>query len=254
MSGQNAFMSKLQAIRPWLGRIPGTRWLWYTLRDSGRDARLKLLKLRAGKDYQSVVFASIWAQNSWGGADSRSGPGSSLEQTSALREQLAGVLSDLSVHCLLDIPCGDFHWMKELRFPPGLIYIGGDIVDSIVARNNEQYRNDSVSFCKLDLCNDALPPADLVLCRDCLVHFSFADLRRALANLKASGAKYLLATHFTGDRKNLDIETGDWRPLNLTKPPLNFPPPLRVLDEQLTVGRGQYRDKSLALWRIEDLP
>jgi hypothetical protein len=238
--------SELEAIKPFVKRIPGSRPVWHALR--------KLLKLRAAKDHHAVVFTKIWVENAWRGADSRSGTGSSLVQTGIVREQLAGLLSELSVHCLLDIPCGDFHWMKEVRLPPGLIYIGGDIVEPMVHKNNEQYRTGSVSFRGLDLCRDTLPPADLVLCRDCLVHFSFADLWRAVANLKASGAKYLLVTQFTDNRENSDIETGGWRPLNLTKAPINFPAPLRLIDEQCTEGGGLYRDKSLGLWRIAELP
>jgi len=235
--------NKLEAIKPFVKKIPGMRRLWRAL-----------LKLRAGKDYHSVLFTKIWSGNVWGGDESRSGGGSGLAETAIMREQLAGLLSELSVRCLLDIPCGDFHWMKEVRLPPGLIYIGGDIVEPMLHSNNAQYGTNTVSFRKLDLCRDTLPPADLVLCRECLVHFSFSDLRRAVANLRASGAKYLLVTQFTGDRENSDIETGEWRPLNLTKAPINFPPPLRLIDEQCTAGGGRYRDKALGLWRIADLP
>jgi hypothetical protein len=246
--------SALQAIKPFVAKIPGARWLWYALPRWEMNARRKWLKLRTGKDYRAAIFTNIWSENAWDGAESRSGPGSDLPQTTIVREQLADLLSQLRVQCLLDIPCGDFHWMKEVLLPPGLIYIGGDIVEPLVIKNNERYRTDTVSFRKLDLCTDALPPADLVLCRDCLVHFSFADFWRAVANLKASGSKYLLATHFTGNRENPDIDTGDWRPLNLTNPPINFPPPLRLIVEQFTEGGDSYRDKSLGLWRIADLP
>jgi hypothetical protein len=66
--------------------------------------------------------------------------------------------------------------------------------------------------------------------------------------------KYLLTTHYASDRANDDICTGRWRPLNLTRPPFNFPPPLFVIDEECTEADGRYKDKRLALWRLEDLP
>jgi hypothetical protein len=49
------------------------------------------------------------------------------------------------------------------------------------------------------------------------------------------------------------ITTGDWRLLNLEKPPFNFPKPLQLLNEQCSEGGYQFRDKSLGLWRVQDI-
>ena len=145
--------------------------------------------------------------------------------------------------------------MQETELPENVMYLGADIVPELIEGNNRQFGNDRRSFRKLNLLEDALPKADLVFCRDCLVHLSFADINRAIVNLKQSGSTYLLTTHFAGPaRKNVDIFTGQWRPLNLTRGPLFFPEPLSVLNEGSTEGNGQYRDKSLALYRIAELP
>jgi hypothetical protein len=53
--------------------------------------------------------------------------------------------------------------------------------------------------------------------------------------------------------ENEDITTGDWRLLNLEKPPFNFPKPLQLLNEQCSEGGGQFCDKSLGLWRVQDI-
>ena len=95
---------------------------------------------------------------------------------------------------------------------------------------------------------------DLLLCRDALVHFSFADIHRALANLKRSAIPYVLATTFPTTDVNDDITTGDWQPLNLEALPIRFPPPLRLINEGCTEGAGRFSDKSLGLWRVADLP
>ena len=155
---------------------------------------------------------------------------------------------------LLDVPCGDFHWMREIQFPAGFVYEGGDIVEQIVNMNHSRYGDATRLFRTMDLLRDPLPAADLILCRDCLVHFSFVDIFAAVGNLKRSGSKYLLTTHYANDRANEDIRTGRWRPLNLTGLPFNFPPPLFVIDEECSEGGGRYKDKRLALWRLEDLP
>jgi hypothetical protein len=83
------------------------------------------------------------------------------------------------------------------------------------------------------------------------VHLSFADARAALANIAASGSSYLLSTTFTERANNTDIGTGGWRPLNLQRPPFNFPPPLLMFSEEFDVP--EYRDKAIALWALSDL-
>jgi hypothetical protein len=96
---------------------------------------------------------------------------------------------------------------------------------------------------------------DLILCRDCLVHLPLADAVNAVDNLRRSGSQYLLTTTFVNRDDNRDIPAaGGWRPLNLRRPPFNFPDPLLVLDERCTAGDGKYADKSLGLWLLASLP
>jgi hypothetical protein len=97
-------------------------------------------------------------------------------------------------------------------------------------------------------------PPDLVLCRDALVHFSHADILGALANLRRTCAEYLVVTTFVGNRPNAEIDTGDWRPLNLERSPLSFPAPRALIDERCHHTGGIYSDKRLGLWRFRDLP
>lgn len=100
---------------------------------------------------------------------------------------------------------------------------------------------------------DALPKADLILCRDGLVHFSFPDIALALRAMKRSGSTYLLATSFTAHPVNEDIPTGSWRPLNLDLAPFCFPPASATLLDGPRPD-GTYPDKVLALYRLDDLP
>ena len=198
-------------------------------------------------------FRRIYRTNHWGGSGSKSGEGASTEQTAVLRRAIPALLERLGVAVLLDVPCGDYHWMRHVELPVSR-YIGGDIVPEIVERNRERYGDDRRRFVTLDLTSDPLPEANLLLCRDGLVHLSFDDIRRALANIKESGSEYLLTTTFPDEETNQDITTGDWRVLNLQKAPFHFPEPLQLIDERCTEGGGQFRDKSLGLWRVDDLP
>ncbi len=105
----------------------------------------------------------------------------------------------------------------------------------------------------LDLQSSPLPAADLMLCRDCLVHLSFADIARAIANVRTARVAYLLATTFPSQATNEDILTGDWRPLNLEVAPFHWPSPQEYLIEECTEANGLFADKSLGLWRVDAL-
>jgi hypothetical protein len=200
-----------------------------------------------------AVFTSIHRRNAWRGEESASGPGSSLEATYVLRCELPRLLAEIGCASLLDAPCGDLWWLKEAPLPAAS-YCGVDIVEAVIAANRCRHGAPGRTFLCLDLRRDPLPQAELVLCRDCLVHFSFRDALAALANFRASGATWLLTTTFRSHPRNRDAVTGEWRPLNLELPPFGLPPPLALLDEHCGEEGGRYADKSLGLWRFADLP
>jgi hypothetical protein len=196
------------------------------------------------------VFQVIHDSNLWGAPESVSGLGSELPATARLRAELPDLLRHLAADVLLDIPCGDFTWLGQTALPVSR-YIGADIVDTIVQRNRRRYGRE---FLRLDLCSDELPRADVVLCRDCLVHLSLAHIEQAIGNLRRSGSTWLLTTTFLECETNEDIATGDWRMLNFELPPFSWRPPERVLVEGCAEAGGGYADKALGLWRIAELP
>lgn len=198
-------------------------------------------------------FTYIHKNNFWGGNNSVSGEGSDNAQTASVRSALPNIFSAHKIKTLLDIPCGDFNWMKTVDLAI-LEYTGADIVREIVDKNNSLFASANRKFLKLNLIQDTLPQVDLVFCRDCLVHLSFADIHSSLENICSSGAKYLLTTTFTECEINEDIVSGDWRILNLMKYPFNFPDPLMLLNENCTEGNGTFLDKSLGLWMVSELP
>ncbi|HEV7839710.1 MAG TPA: methyltransferase domain-containing protein [Gemmatimonadaceae bacterium] len=198
-------------------------------------------------------FARIYQTNLWFDAESRSGAGSSLDSTAQLRDALPPLLRRLNARRLLDVPCGDFNWMSYVDLS-GIDYTGGDIVEPLIEADRKRYESPSRQFLKVDVINGPLPEADVILCRDCLVHFSFANILAAFRTIKASGAEYLLTTTFPSREANKDIVDGDWRPLNLEASPFLLPAPIDVIVEGCTEEGGAYADKALAVWRISDLP
>ena len=193
-------------------------------------------------------FKHIYETNHWDEAESVSGPGSTLEETEPIRRELPALLAELGASSLLDLPCGDFHWMQHTDLS-GVRYIGGDLVGDIIERNRAEYARDGVEFQRLDLVNDSLPAVDVILCRDCIVHLSFADAQAALSNIARSGAGWLLATSFPSVTRNDDIVTGQWRPINLTLPPFNLPEPEQVIGEMC--NESEFADKNLSLWPVD---
>lgn len=197
-------------------------------------------------------FTTIYRDNIFGSEESRSGKGSSVVQTETIRRELPGLLQDLEVHTMLDAPCGDFNWMERTLLPVGL-YIGADVVEELIVENARRYSNPARRFLRMDIIRDRLPASDLIFCRDCLVHLDFDQAHKALRNFQSSGARYLLTTTFPGTQTNADLGSDIWRTLNLERPPFNFPPPLRLINEGCTEDEGMYTDKSLGLWPLQDL-
>ncbi len=199
------------------------------------------------------IFNTIYNTNNWKSIESISGSGSELKQTESLINDLRKLFNDLKPSSVLDIPCGNFGWMQKLDYS-GIHYTGADIVEDIISKNIQTCGNrNHTEFRVLNLISDPLPKADIVIVRDCFVHFAFEDIFKALANIKASGSRYLLTTTFPDHKHNYNIITGDWRTLNLEKEPFNFKHPILIINENCTENNGRYADKSMALWTINEI-
>jgi hypothetical protein len=162
-------------------------------------------------------------------------------------------LKRLGARSLLDAACGAFGWVASCV--EGLDYIGADIVPAIITENLARAQGGAFEgqFFTADINQSALPKTDVVLCRDGLVHLSFSNIEKALARFRESGAEWLLATTFSAWEHNADCEDGDWRALNLQKPPFCWPAPIEFLNESCAEGDGAWRAKCLGLWRIRTL-
>jgi hypothetical protein len=207
----------------------------------------------AGLDL-AARFERIERTNLWGAATSVSGLGSEDPATAAIRHALPALLQRLGARSLLDAPCGDAGWIGRMKLD--LDYIGIDIVPSLIEANSERAARGELAgrFRVADITRDALPAADLILCRDCLVHLSFDNIARAVTNFRASGARFLMVTTFPQWDANRDCEDGDWRALNMEAAPFNWPAPRELINERCEEGGGGWRDKSLGLWRLDELP
>ena len=224
-----------------------------------RDRKYQLTRLK-GSILQSInrmrsvkaIFHSIYYNHRWGDGESVSGTGSKIDQTRTISARLPEIFRQYRIQHILDIPCGDFNWMASVDLSD-VRYSGADIVRPLVEKNIACHSSPGISFSIMDILADDLPPAGLILCRDCFVHFANKHVFKALSNIKRSGAEYLLATTFPL-HQNIDIVTGSWRPINLQTEPFFFPSPLELINEGYHKEDSGIADKSLGLWRISELP
>lgn len=225
-----------ELIRHWIVKSGATRLLVLVRKARGQNVDHLLQPTSAAR------FDAIYRNAAWRGpaaSGSLSGIGSEIENTRSIRAQLPGVLESLGTQRLLDVGCGDFTWMKELNLP--CEYIGVDIVASVIEANRTRYSTPARKFAVVDATVDPLPEADTILCREMLFHLSFDDVWRFIANVRKSGAKYLIATNDTSTEMNSDIISGDFRLLNLLRRPFAFPPPMMSInDDAIDPGRMLY--------------
>jgi hypothetical protein len=161
---------------------------------------------------------------------------------------LPGLIARHGITSMLDVPCGDFHWMQLVPLE-SVRYTGADIVPALVEANRAKYGRPGREFRTLDIVEEPIPAHDLIFCRDCIMHLPNADIQRALLNFSRSGAKFLLITSSPRIERNTDLaHAGGWRAINLALPPFHLPEPIEWL---LDDPRDDLRyEKRMNLYRL----
>lgn len=187
------------------------------------------------------VFEEIYEKNSWGGSESRSGPGAGSIAVRQLAPQLIALVSELGVESVLDVGCGDGFWMPPL---PG--YIGIDVSTKALAMSAERHPD------RTYLLDDGgpYPRCDLVIVRCVIQHLSFADARHLLDRVRESGATWLLATTYA-IADNIDITTGTGYWPDMTAEPFNLGEPIRSIEDK---GASDWNGGTLGLWQLQGDP
>jgi hypothetical protein len=203
-------------------------------------------KYRDGRERSETLrsrFTTVYDQGLWGVSETRSGFGSEKgsQWVTIAAEAIRKAVSEHGVRSIDDIPCGDFNWMPDVLAGLGPVrYIGFDIVFDALARNKERFPQ--YEFRVLDITAKVPPAADLIFCKDLLNHLTDADVKRAIANMRRSGSKFLLASNNPGFENTPLPETpGGSRHLDITAPPFHLPPPLWSVADYMS------------LWRLADL-
>jgi hypothetical protein len=187
----------------------------------------------------------------WGSAETVSGPGSELAYVQTMLPALVALLQNYKIQSIVDAPCGDLNWMREVLNMRPMRYHGFDIVPELIAANAHLER-EGVSLRVGDIRTLSFPKADLWLCRDCWFHLSFEDIRTSLrAFLRADIPYALLTSHITEPAiLNTDIQSGDFRLIDLFEAPFHFP---RAYVDALDDWIAPWPPRRLYLWRREQL-
>jgi SAM-dependent methyltransferase len=165
-----------------------------------------------------ATFEKIYAANSWGHG---SGSGSLPIHTRGYINLLQEFLREHDVKSVLDHGCGDWQFSQFVDWG-GIQYLGMDLVQSVIDTNIARYCAPNINFAvKAD--GAALPPAELLIMKDVLQHWSNESVRRFLPVLKRY--RFCLITNCVnprGETVNTDIADGEFRYLDIRLPPFNY--------------------------------
>jgi len=196
------------------------------------------------------VFDQIFRDNFWASSESRSGVGSETCFAYRYSQRLKDCLLHQNLRTIFDAPCGDLNWMAGLATNDLIYYIGGDISTHVIQAAQTSYPD--IDLRVFDICQDPFPQADVWHCRDCLFHLPFQAIHQALANFSRSTIPYALITshHAKWLHKNLDVNFGGFRLLDLCQPPISLPLPLLSI---VDYRRGRDFPRYVCLWSREQI-
>jgi SAM-dependent methyltransferase len=205
------------------------------------EARQERLARRRDREFSQLsakdAFTKIYSEGLWGrSSDERdsfsSGSGSRRSDiVTTYIDAIERFLSSLDKKPdVVDLGCGDFHVGSKVRHRCGN-YIACDIVDSLITRNKDVYRDMGVDFRVLDITTDELPDGDVVFVRQVLQHLSNKLILDAIPRIQSKYKYLLLTEHLPASNSfvpNIDKPTGPDIRLRyesgvvLTRPPFNM--------------------------------
>jgi hypothetical protein len=141
------------------------------------------------------VMNQIYEMNLWGGNqfDFYSGIGS--HDAKIIDPYLKVIIAFLESYnrslIVCDLGCGDFNIGKHLT-KYSKKYIAIDIVENLIKRNKNLYKDHNLEFYCLDIINDKLPSGDCIILRQVLQHLSNKDIEKVIK--KITVYKYIILT------------------------------------------------------------
>ena len=176
-------------------------------------------------DNEYVKEGGCWSKDVCvfdGEIETYSGPGSLLKNTNNLIKSLNSFIEKNIIKSIIDAPCGDFNYMKEVNLV-GIDYKGFDVSSNAI-EICKKYQKDNINFLEVDITEYVLPYADLIICKDLFIHLSCSDISLILENVVNSGCKFFATSRYNGANcSNSDKETSQSaRGIEITTKPFYF--------------------------------
>ena len=207
----------------------------YWLRKIYTSKFFQLLPIK-NSELKKKVFTSIYKSNHWVQNGkllpqefvSVSGHGSNVgtNQYAQLVKNFKKIIKNYEINSILDMPCGDFLWIKEIIEKKNIDYLGIDIVEELIKNNNLRYKNEKINFQTYDIVNfETNKKFDLVLIRDLFLHIKNNDIIKILNNLKLMNIRYVAINSYNNE-ENDEVVIGQHRKVNLLIKPFNLKKPI----------------------------
>lgn len=171
------------------------------------------------------AFNRAYSHAMWGtNADGKghSGEGSTIEKTKIYRFFLEDFIAEHQIKSIVDYGCGDWESTQLVNLE-GINYTGVDIVKPVIENNIAKYGSPTVKFVHANGNEIDLPKADLLICKDVLQHLPNSAIHKFITQIPKY--KYCLITNdvdaLTLSSSNIDTYAGNWRSIDLTRPPFN---------------------------------
>jgi SAM-dependent methyltransferase len=208
------------------------------------QARRKLLNAKLHREFKDLtpkeVFERIYLNGMWGKSNDPQDPfysGSGSHAPYIVTTYIDAVERFLSAFDrkldAVDLGCGDFSIGAKLRRFCNK-YIACDVVEPLIRRNEERYKDLNVDFRILDITADKLPEGDVVFIRQVLQHLSNNQIAAIIPKIQSRYQYLVLMEHLPLSKDfiaNLDKPVGPHIRLELgvigsgvilTEPPFNL--------------------------------
>ena len=166
------------------------------------------------------VFDKIYETNAWLYG---SGTGSILEYNWGYIRFLEEFFSKHEIKSIIDFGCGDWQFSQKINFD-GINYTCYEVSKYVLERNRAEFAKENIKFEYTPDDWDNIESADLIVVKDVLQHFDNKTIQ-VFINKVLPKFKYALITNdvLPAEYINIEIEVGDFRPLDLRKEPFNVP-------------------------------
>lgn len=164
------------------------------------------------------VFNTIYEKNLWG---DRSGPGSKPENAEMWINLVNLFLDRKDIKTVLDLGCGDWQLGQKLNLK-NKEYLGVE-VSSVILEETSKYSSDNIKFINDDIETMVFSNVDLILVKEVLQHLPNKSVINIMNKVMKNCRYAIICNDFDATQKeNLDINPGEWRPLNLLGEPFNY--------------------------------